>query len=143
MTGRSLPEKKKVRSREMRSIRDLLDLRSKKTFKLGLLLVSTVLIITASAFVYSRMTYETALNVGSNGGTTGSPPTGAGETFPPSMIVVLAFSTLVIGISLFVFLREALKHRRHVTNGPEAPSSDSGSTPAGREDWEEFPARKE
>src|SRR5213083_3605072 len=106
----------------MRNISDILDLKHKKSLRLGLLLLSTLFIISASALVYARVSYENALNVGNASGvTTGSGTTAsAGESFPPAMIVVIAFSAIVIIISLFGVLREAIKHIRKATGGREA-----------------------
>src|SRR5206468_10463748 len=96
----------------MRNISDILDLKHKKSLRLGLLLVSTLFIISSSALVYARVISEKALNVGNTSGiTTGSGTTApARESYPPAIIVVIAFSTIVISISLFGFLRESIKH---------------------------------
>src|SRR6058998_728793 len=115
----------------MRSITDVLDLKHKKSLRLGLLLLSTLFIISASALVYARVIYEKALNVGNASGvTTGSGTTApAGESFPPAIIVVLAFSAIVISISLFGFLREAIKHK--APGGRELPLTSPASIPRG------------
>ena len=44
----------------MKNIRDILDLKHKKSLRLGLLLLSTLFIISASALVYASMIYEKA-----------------------------------------------------------------------------------
>ncbi len=140
----------------MRNISDILDLRHKKSLRLGLLLVSTLFIISASALVYARLTYENALNVDNTSGvTTGSGTTApAGESYPPAIIVVIAFSAIVISISLFGFLREAIKHK--ASGGRESSLTAPASTPRGEgvglslqpsskqgEDWEESPRKEE
>src|SRR5881396_1702852 len=81
----------------MRNISDILDLKHKKSLRLGLLLVSTLFIISSSALVYARVISEKALNVGNTSGvTTGSGTTApAGESYPPAIIVVIAFSAIV------------------------------------------------
>jgi hypothetical protein len=97
----------------MKNSLDILDLKNKKSLRLGLLLLSTLSIIIATSLVYARIFYEKALNVGNtNGGSAGSSSTTlAGGGFTPMIIVVLAFSAFVISISLFGFLREAFKHK--------------------------------
>src|SRR6266566_648745 len=140
----------------MRNISDILDLRHKKSLRLGLLLVSTLFIISASALVYARLTYENALNVDNTSGvTTGSGTTApAGESYPPAIIVVIAFSA--IGISIFGFLREAIKHIGKASGGRESSLTAPASTPRGEgvglslqpsskqgEDWEESPRKEE
>src|SRR5881396_2644820 len=142
----------------MRNISDILDLKHKKSLRLGLLLVSTLFIISSSALVYARLIYENALNVGNTSGvTTGSGTTApAGESYPPAMIVVIAFSAIVISISLFGFLREAIKHIRKASGGRESSLTSPGSMPEGEgvglssqpsskqgEDWEESPRKGE
>jgi len=140
----------------MRNISDILDLKHKKSLRLGLLLVSTLFIISSSALVYARVVYENALNVGNTSGvTTGSGTTApAGESYPPAMIVVIAFSAIVISISLFGFLREAIKHK--APGGRELSLTSPASMPRGEgislssqlsskqgEDWEESPRKEE
>src|SRR5216117_1470078 len=142
----------------MRNISDILDLKHKKSLRLGLLLVSTLFIMSSSALVYARVVYENALNVGNTSGvTTGSGTTApAGESYPPAMIVVIAFSAIVISISLFGFLREAIKHIRKASGGRESALTSPGSMPEGEgvgfssqpsskqgEDWEESPRKGE
>ncbi len=143
----------------MRNITDILDVKHKKSLRLGLLLVSTLFIISASALVYARVSYENALNVGgsASGVTTGSGTTvPVGESLPPALIVVIAFSALVISISLFGFLREAIKHMSKASGGRESPLTGPASMPRGDgiglssqpsskqgEDWEESPRKEE
>src|SRR5437879_11359895 len=119
----------------MKNIRDILNLLDKKSFRLGLLLLSTLVIISASAFVYAGMPYQRALNVGDSPGVTGS--------FTPATIMILLVSVIVAGLSLLSFRREASKH---VSNAPRT----GGSFPSGtvfksaREDeWEESPRKEE
>jgi len=142
----------------MRNISDILDLKHKKSLRLGLLLVSTLFIISSSALVYARLIYENALNVGNTSGvTTGLGTTApAGESYPPAMIVVIAFSAIVISISLFGFRREAIKHIRKASGGRESALTSPGSMTEGEgvglssqpsskqgEDWEESPRKGE
>jgi len=119
----------------MKNIRDILNLLDKKSFRLGLLLFSTLVIISASAFVYAGMPYQRSLNVGNSAG----PEAG----FTPATIMILLVSVIVAGLSLFSFRREASKH---VSNAPRV----GGAFPSGtvfksaREDeWEESPRKEE
>src|SRR3989337_743892 len=103
----------------MKNIRDILDLKHKKSLRLGLLLLSTLFIISASALVYASMIYEKALDVGNTSGV----PTGSGSTasaevsFTPATIMMLAGAALVVGLSMFGFLREAAQHISNVPGG--------------------------
>ena len=110
----------------MENIRDVLDLKRKKALRLGLLLVSTLFIISASALVYAGMIYESVLNVGNTSGLTiGSGSTApAGVSFTPAATMMLAVSAFVVGLSMFGFLREAFNH---VGNSPVG----RGSSPTG------------
>ncbi len=125
----------------MKIIRDILDLRHKKSLRLGLLLLSTLFIISASALVYASMIYEKALDVGNTGGvTTGSGSTASAEvSFTPATIMMLAVAGLVVGLGMFGFLREASKHIRIAPGGRGSlhlPSMQG-------EEWEESPTKEE
>ena len=143
----------------MKNIRDILDLKHKKSLRLGLLLLSTLFIISASALVYASMIYEKALDVGNTSGV----PTGSGSTasaevsFTPATIMMLAGAALVVGLSMFGFLREASKHISNVPGGrgssPTGPVSMSPGAPGiglplhlpsmQGEEWEESPTKEE
>ena len=119
----------------MRNIRVILNLLDKKSFRLELLLVSTLVIISASVFVYAGIPYQRSLNVGNSAGPEAS--------FTPATIMILLFSVIVAGLSLFSFRREASKH---VSNAPRV----GGSFPSGtvfksarEEEWEESPRKEE
>ncbi|HZY93848.1 MAG TPA: hypothetical protein VFE98_03185 [Candidatus Bathyarchaeia archaeon] len=106
----------------------ILDLKNKKSIRLGLLSLSTLSIISASALIYARMFDEKALNVGNpNGGAVGSGSTMPGGGFTPMIIIVLAFSVFVISISLFGFLREAFKRKASAEAG--SSTTDLDTTP--------------
>ena len=96
----------------MKNIRGILDPKHKKSLRLGLLLLSTLFIVSASALVYARVIYERALDVGDTTGvTTGSGSTGSGDvSFTPASIMMLAVAALVISLSMFGFLRQASRH---------------------------------
>jgi len=114
----------------MKQIRDILD---KKSFRLELLLVSTLVIISASAFVYAGMPYQRALNVGNSAG--------PDAIFTPAAIMILLVSMIVAGLSLFSFRREASKH---VSNAPPTGGSFPTVFKSSREEeWEEAPRKEE
>ena len=119
----------------MKNIRVILNLVDKKSSRLELLVVSTLVIISASVFVYAGIPYQRSLNVGNSAGPEAS--------FTPATIVILLVSVIVAGLSLFSFRREASKH---VSNAPRV----GGAFPSGtvfksaREDeWEESPRKEE
>ncbi len=135
------------------------ELRRKKTLRIGLLILTTLLITSASALVYASMVYEKALDVGNTSGvTTGSGSTAsAGVSFTSATIVILAVAALVVGLSMFGFLREASKHVSNAPGGrgslPTGPVSMSPATPGigsplqlssmQGEEWEESPTKDE
>jgi heme/copper-type cytochrome/quinol oxidase subunit 3 len=117
----------------MKNIRDLFGLMEKKSFRLELLVVSTSVIVSASAFVYAGMPYQGALNVGNSAG--------SDVSFTPATIMILLVSAFVAGLSLFSFRREAAKH---VSNAPRAGGSLPAVFKSAREDeWEESPRKEE
>src|SRR6267143_2453749 len=117
----------------MKNVRDILNLLNKKSFRLELLLVSTLVIISASVFVYAGMPYQRALNVGN------SP--GSEVSFTPATIMILLVSVIVAGLSLFSFRREASKH---VSNAPRKGGSFPTEIKSSREEeWEEAPKKEE
>ncbi len=105
----------------MKGIGDTMDLKHKKSLRLGLLLLSTLLIISASAVVYASMVYEKALEVGNTGGAaTGSGSTASAEvSFTPAAIMMVVVAGVVVGLSMFVFLRRASKK----ISAPSGPKS--------------------
>ncbi len=96
----------------MENMRDILDLKHKKTLRMGLLLLSTIIILSASALAYARVVYERALDVSNVGGVaTGSgSTTSVGINLVPVTMVVLAVLAFVIGLSVFVLLRRMPRH---------------------------------
>ena len=129
----------------MKSLGQILDLRNEKSLRLGLLLLSALFIGSASILFYDGMISEKPLNVGNGGaGTTASSSTARTvvSLSPPTVfiLVVLAF---IISLSMFAFLREAHKHIR-ISSGKSGPLPTSpGSTPLGKEEWEEAPRNEE
>src|SRR5467141_1360517 len=119
----------------MKNVRDVLNLLDKKSFRLGILLLSTLVIISASAFVYAGMPYQRALNVGNS--------SGSEVSFTPATIMILLVSVIVAALSLFSFRREASKQ---VSNTPRVGGSfpSSAMFKSAREDeWEESPRKEE
>jgi hypothetical protein len=127
----------------MKSFRDIFDWRHKVPLRWGLLLLSALFIGSATALVYDRVVYERPLNVG-NAVTTGSgSTTSTGVSFSPPTILVFAVSALVIGLSIFGFLREARKHVRNPSDGGGSLPTGLGSSPPADEEWEESPRKEE
>jgi len=119
--------------KKMKNIRDILNLLDKKSFRLELLLVSTLVIISASAFVYAGMPYQRALNVGNS--------SGSEVSFTPATIMILLVSVIVAALSLFSFRREASKQ---VSNAHRAGGSFPTVFKSSREEeWEEAPKKEE
>jgi|SRR5712692_6473616 len=128
----------------MKGFRDIFDQRNEKTLRLGLLLVSALFISSATILFYDRTISEKPLNVGNGGaGTTGSASTAlTGLSLSPPTVFILVVLAFIISLSMFAFLREAHKHIR-ISSGKSGPLQTSpGSTPLGKEEWEESP-RKE
>src|SRR5207249_3744403 len=77
----------------------LFDLGGKNVLRLGLLVLSTLLIVGGSVFFYDRLVYERALSVG--GVITGSgSTTQTGLNPAPGTILILAVSAVLISLSL-------------------------------------------
>ncbi len=129
----------------MENMRDILDLKHKKTFRLGLLLLSTLIILSASALAYSRLVFERALNVGSVGGVaTGSgSTTSAGVTLSPATVLILAVLVFVIGLGITVLLGKVSRRIGKTSGGPESSPTNPVSTSPGGEEWEESPTKDE
>src|SRR2546426_5483490 len=119
----------------MKNIRDILNLLDKKSFRLELLMVSTLVIISASAFVYAGIPYQRSLNVGN--------PTGPEASFTPATIMILLVSVIVSGLSLFSFRREASKLVRYAPRVGGTFPSGAVFKSAREEEWEEYTRKEE
>lgn len=97
----------------MKSVREIFDLRHKKPFRFGFLLVSALFIGGATIIVYGKMVFQRPLNAGNAGS---GPIAPGGIIFSPATILILAMSTFVIGLSIFGLLREV---RKQVGKGPD------------------------
>jgi len=129
----------------MKNFRDIFDPRNEKSLRLGLLLLSAIFIGSTSILFYDGMISERPLNVGSGGvGTTASGSTARTVvSLSPPTIFILAVSAFIISLTMFAFLREARKHIR-ILSGKDGPLPTSlGSTPLGKEEWEEAPRKEE
>ena len=136
----------------MKSMNGLFDLRGKKVLRLGLLAVSTLLIMGGSLFFYDRLVYERALSV--SGVITGSgSTTQTGLNATPATILILAISAILISLSVFGFLREMFRGRAKnqalvkellstiKVSLPEE-TGPSIKLPSVQKDWEEAPDRE-
>jgi len=129
----------------MKNLRDLLDLKHKKTLRMGLLLLSTIIILSASALAYARVVYERALDVGNVGGVvTGSgSTTSAGINLLPATMAVLAVLAFVVGLSVFVLLRRMPRHIQKTPSERGSSSTSPESASPREEEWEESPRKRE
>ena len=129
----------------MENIRHILDLKHKRTLRLGLLLLSTLGILSASALAYSKVVYERALNVGGVGGVaTGSgSTTSAGVTLSPATVLILAVLVFMIGLSITVLLAKVSRRIVKTSGGPESSRTNPVSTSPTGEEWEESPTKDE
>src|SRR5438309_10271845 len=94
----------------MKGMKVLFDLGGKNVLRLGLLLLSTLLIVGGSVFFYDRLVYERALSV--RGVITGSgSTTQTGLNPAPGTILILAISSVLISRSVFGFLREVFRRK--------------------------------
>ena len=136
----------------MKSVSGFFDLKNKKVLRLGLLGLSTLMIMGGSFFFYDRLVYERALSV--SGVITGSGSTNqAGLNATPATILILAVSAILISLSVFVFLREMFRGRaKNQALVKELLSTIKVSLPEERgpsihlpslqKDWEEAPEKE-
>lgn len=126
-------------------MRDTSDLKHRKSLRLGLLLLSTLIIFSASEIAYARVVYERMLNVGSiDGVATGSgSTTSSGGSLAPATIVILAFLAFVMGLSMFGLLRMASRHINRANRGRESSPTSLVSTSPGEDEWKESPEKEE
>jgi len=137
----------------MKGMKGLFDLGGKNVLRLGLLVLSTLLIVGGSVFFYDRLVYERALSVG--GVITGSgSTTQTGLNPAPGTILILAVSALLISLSVFGFLREVFrgKRNRKALTKESSPTASVSlpleigpplQVPAVQRDWEESSKKEE
>src|SRR5260370_37198667 len=97
----------------MKGMKGLFDLGGKNGLRLGLLVLSTLLIVGGSEFFYDRLVYERALSVGGVITSPGS-ETQTGLNPLPGTILILPASAVLISVSAFRFLREAVSVKRNL-----------------------------
>jgi len=131
----------------------LFDLGGKNVLRLGLLVLSTLLIVGGSVFFYDRLVYERALSVG--GVITGSgSTTQTGLNPAPGTILILAVSAVLISLSVFGFLREVFRGKRNRKTAAKESSptamvslpleiGPSLQVPSMKRDWEESLKKEE
>jgi len=129
----------------MKNLRHILDLKRRKSLRLGLLLLSTLTILSASALAYARVVYERALNVGSIGGvTTGSgSTTSGGVTLAPATMLILAALVFIIGLCVLALQRKVSRRIGKTTGGPGSSPTNQVPTSPGEDEWEESPRKEE
>ena len=137
----------------MKGMKGLFNLGGKNVLRLGLLVLSTLLIVGGSVFFYDRLVYERALSVG--GVITGSgSTTQTGLNPAPGTILILAVSAVLISLSVFGFLREVFRGKRNrktvaKESSPTATVSlplvigPSLQLPSMKRDWEESLKKEE
>ena len=137
----------------MKGMKGLLDPGGKNVLRLGLLVLSTLLIVSGSVFFYDRLVYERALSVG--GVITGSgSTTQTGLNPAPGTILILAVSAVLISLSVFGFLREVFRGKRNRKTAAKESSptamvslpleiGPSLQVPSMKRDWEESLKKEE
>jgi hypothetical protein len=125
-------------------IKEIRDIVHNRLLRLGLLLASTLAIVTTSALVYAGAVFQKALNVDNTNGATGTGTTSPSEIgIPFATIAILALQAFAIGLSLFGFppkLPKIFGKNRHV----RAPlASTTGSKSGNKEEWEESTGKEE
>jgi hypothetical protein len=104
---------------------------------MGMLILTTLFITGASAFVYAGMTYQKPLEVTTGSGSTA--PTRASFSLTTTLILaLLAFFNL----GIFMFLRGAHRHIRNSSGRRGSLPTSLRSTPFG-DPWEESPRKDE
>ena len=136
----------------MKSMGGLSDLGGKKILRLGLLAVSTLLIMAGSLFFYDRLVYERALSV--SGVITASGSTAqTGLNATPATLLILAVSAILISLSVFGFLREMFRGRAKnqalvkellstIRVSLPEETGPSIQLPSVQKDWEEAPEKE-
>jgi hypothetical protein len=87
------------------TIKRIMKLKPERQVRLGLLLISTSIIIITSLLAYNRITYEFPLAVGNTGQSALGPPTSAGVGIAFAMIVVAAILGFGAILGIFGSLR--------------------------------------
>jgi hypothetical protein len=125
----------------MERIKHVLGLESERQARLGMLLVSTAIIIITSLVAYNRITYEFALAVGNTGQSALGPSTSAGVGILYAMIVVATILAFGAVLSIFGSLRNVSNRIGNVVRESLPAKSDSGSKQ--KDEWEHVSTSKE
>jgi len=128
----------------LKDIKAILDVVHNRLLRLGLLLASTLVIVTTSALVYAGAVFQKSLNVGTANGATGSGSIASSEIgIPFATIVILVLQAFVISLSVFGFppkLPKRLGKSPQVSHPlATTPASKSGE----KEEWEESAGKDE
>ena len=107
----------------MESIKRIMALKPKRKVRLGLLLVSTSIIVIASLVAYNRITYEFPLAVGNTGQSALGPPTSAGVGIVFAMIVVAAILGFGAILGIFGSLRTVSNRISEIVVREPSPES--------------------
>ena len=107
----------------MESIKRILALKPKRQVRLGLLLVSTSIIIITSLLAYNRITYEFPLAVGNTGQSALGPPTSAGVGIVYAMTVVAAILGFGAILGIFGSLRNVSNRISEIVVREPSPES--------------------
>ena len=128
----------------MKEIKAILDVVHNRLLRLGLLLASTLAIVTSSALVYAGAVFQKSLNVGSANGATGSGATAFSEIGTPfATIVVLVLQAFLISLSVLGFPPKLPKRSGKSQNVSRPLATTPGSKSGEKEEWEESAGKDE
>ena len=138
----------------MKGMKESFDVAGNSLLRLGLLVLSTVLILGGSIFFYNRLVYERALSVSGVGITGSGSTTQPGLNATPATILILAVSASLISLSVFGFLREVFRGKRNskalgkelsqiVTVSLPLEIGPSLQVPSLKREWEEAPEKED
>jgi Na+/H+ antiporter NhaD/arsenite permease-like protein len=119
----------------LESIKRIMKLKPERQARLGLLLVSTSIIIITSLLAYNRITYEFPLAVGNTGQSALGPPTSAGVGIAFAMIVVAAILGFGAILGIFGSLRSVSNRISEIVVRELSPK-DSISESQKEAEWE-------
>jgi len=119
------------------SIKRIMALKPKRKVRLGLLLVSTSIIVIASLVAYNRITYEFPLAVGNTGQSALGPPTSAGVGIVFAMIVVAAILGFGAILGIFGSLRTVSNRISEIVVREPSPESQKEA------EWEDASTQSE
>ena len=126
----------------MESIKRIMKLKPERQVRLGLLLVSTSIIIITSLLAYNRITYEFPLAVGNTGQSALGPPTSAGVGIVFAMIVVAAILGFGAILGIFGSLRSVSNRITEIVVREPSPK-DSIYESQEKAEWEDASTQTE